>query len=236
MVRECNRCLLYISRAPNSTSTLLAVIASFGQRPRSHATTIIGHLAILHSVKRVDVPRPVALVPVAGALAAVVAAPCCAPMPPRAPAAAAAVAGALSPAEKSPGAGAYISWAANVGAAARRGGLMRARSWAPRRSRARAIPASSATRAAGVMGAGGEARSLGRSGPLPEQGAGAGESGASGGEEGIRGRGNAGERGEHWCKAASEAVARTRDPFAVVDASACLTQDDCDEVLVILPG
>jgi len=40
---------------------------------------------------------------------------------------------------------------------------------------------------------------------------------------------------DYWYKAASEAVARTRDPFAFVDAPACLAQDDCDEMLVIRP-
>jgi len=41
---------------------------------------------------------------------------------------------------------------------------------------------------------------------------------------------------DHWCKAASEGVARTRDPFAFVDAPAFLAQGGCDEVLVIHPN
>jgi len=40
---------------------------------------------------------------------------------------------------------------------------------------------------------------------------------------------------DHWCKAVSEAVVRTRDPFAFVDAPPCLAQDNCDEMLVTLP-
>jgi len=36
---------------------------------------------------------------------------------------------------------------------------------------------------------------------------------------------------DHWCKATSEAVARTCDPFAL----ACLAQDGCDVMLVIRP-
>jgi len=40
---------------------------------------------------------------------------------------------------------------------------------------------------------------------------------------------------DHWYKAASEAVARTGYPFALVDASVCLTQGDCDKMLIIPP-
>jgi len=40
----------------------------------------------------------------------------------------------------------------------------------------------------------------------------------------------------HWCKAASEAMARARGPFIFVDAPAYLAQwEDCDEMLVIRP-
>jgi len=40
---------------------------------------------------------------------------------------------------------------------------------------------------------------------------------------------------DHWCKPTLEAVARTRDRFAFVDAPVSLAQDDCDEVLVLCP-
>jgi len=39
----------------------------------------------------------------------------------------------------------------------------------------------------------------------------------------------------HWRKAASEAIAHTRDLFAFVDVPACLSQDKCHEVLAIRP-
>jgi len=42
-------------------------------------------------------------------------------------------------------------------------------------------------------------------------------------------------RTPHWYKAASEAVARTRDLCAFVDAPACIAQDDWDELLIIRP-
>jgi len=39
----------------------------------------------------------------------------------------------------------------------------------------------------------------------------------------------------HWCKAASEAVAPTRDPLAFVDSLPCLAQDDSHEMPVSRP-
>jgi len=40
----------------------------------------------------------------------------------------------------------------------------------------------------------------------------------------------------HWCKAASDAVARTHDPFASAGTRPCLVENACDEILVTCPG